>query len=980
VLYVDPQSNGAAEGTRANPFATVVAALATASPGDIVAVGRGDHVLAPFAIRSRVALVGACASETRFIASTASDTERFVDVTAAGVRMTDMTIMGARPGIGVSGGGRLSLSRVEVAATVGMALFAFGPDADLSMSDVVVRDTGLTPSGLGVGVSLGNGATAALSNVALIRNGSTGLMLTEAGTRATATDLIVADTLSPANSLGFTRGVDVGAGAELTLQRAAVEGNRAVGLFVSGTNASLAATDLFVTAGDPENAPIPYGYGLQASDGAQISLERAVLTHNYHAGVLAVGDGTSLELRDVIVSDTQASSYFARGAGVDAGAGTAVTASRVVLLRNAGFGFIQRDGAATLEDIVVARTGQRFDGVGGVGLRTIGGSLELTRSVLWENGAAAAIFAPRTAIALSDVRAADTLPQVETTSFGFILDGIGTLTRISATGNHDVGLSVSGGATDLKITDLRVSDTRHGGGSEGAGVVVNTEANADVKLSVDRAYIGNNDIRGVELTGVDSTVWLTDVTVANTRAIDGAMGEAIVLEPYDDGEPGTRSLHLTRALLQDNEGGGITLHGPGTELSFQDLAIPRGTAQNYVGDSLYLDASSHATGSRAMLSSSVRVFDSGTELMISDLAMTDPPTLGPEADQLGVAVFDATVSIERAEFRRRAQAAIAASCSSFSFETFACEPGAPSANLTLKDVVIRETAMGSGDPSWAAGLAALGGIVHVERTLFDGGQGAGIAAIGEMELDLRDVAVDGARSSSSSPRIGVSAERGVRLAGGSLRLTGNASAGLVAQSGATLRLADLVMTHNAAEPPPPPATYGSGLELGGGAEASIERVFACGNRGVTFLASDEGTELAISRATILSTLPAACSDSNCVDSPGGAGIVLRDRANGRLRDFELRSSSLAGLMILDDATTDARDGVIQANAIGINLQRTQVRLKEDLIDVTVAGNNIDYDRTEIAGPRGLEELDSIPYFEQLMRVMLRRKEHGPMAR
>jgi hypothetical protein len=94
-------------------------------------------------------------------------------------------------------------------------------------------------------------------------------------------------------------------GTKATFLRVRIEGNRLVGMAVTGSGTSLDATDLLVARTRSRAAGNVYGVGLQVQLGAIASVTRGAFLENRDIGISAVSPATKLDLTDVVVVDTQ---------------------------------------------------------------------------------------------------------------------------------------------------------------------------------------------------------------------------------------------------------------------------------------------------------------------------------------------------------------------------------------------------------------------------------------------------------------------------------------------------------------------------------------------------------------------------------------------------------------------------------------------------------------------------------------------------
>ncbi len=230
------------------------------------------------------------------------------------LELEDVAITHTQTSIGREGGfgllaydtASIEVTRVAIDDNRSAGVVISGP-ASMRGSDLLVRGTLPDPLDReGGGLNVQDGATLELERALIEGNHVTGVTIGQAeqpttATHATIRDLIVRDTAPQAAGGDFGYGVDLGSGAELTLERALLEGNHAVGMTLFD-GASLVATDLVVsgTLARPNDGTLGRGVTI---DQSRARIERARIARSYEVGVLGLGEST-IELVDVRVLDT----------------------------------------------------------------------------------------------------------------------------------------------------------------------------------------------------------------------------------------------------------------------------------------------------------------------------------------------------------------------------------------------------------------------------------------------------------------------------------------------------------------------------------------------------------------------------------------------------------------------------------------------------------------------------------------------------
>ncbi len=282
-----------------------------------------------------------------------SNQSRAIDAWGEGatVRMEDAVIRDTLPSADGSGGGGLfggdgavvELERVLFDRNRAAALYfdqqdPTTPDARVSLTDVVVRETGdeLATRRYGHGVAVRGPVRLAATRLHVVRSREVGIFV-EGGT-LTLSDVSVLDTLPRQPDGAFGAGLVVQ--GVVHLARARIARSRVSGITASGPGTSLHLTDVVIRDTQGQESDGTFGRALSVQDGAQGEATRLLVERSREVGVGVLGEGASLALSDAVVRDTSAracadSSCPERGSGVNAGAyaGGALRMSRFVVER-----------------------------------------------------------------------------------------------------------------------------------------------------------------------------------------------------------------------------------------------------------------------------------------------------------------------------------------------------------------------------------------------------------------------------------------------------------------------------------------------------------------------------------------------------------------------------------------------------------------------------------------------------------------------
>lgn len=581
VIFVRASGGGAGDGTRASPFRSIADAVAVATSGQTIALSKGrftERVDLPAAVTLR----GACVLET--ILDATDDSRAVVRSAVAGAAARDLTVDGAsNAGFGAVGagaeltvtdavvsnneylgtiasdGGRLVLSRVVVRGTrawagsdFGQGLFvqeggiieasrtviedntffgasAIGAGSRIVLTDSVIRDTQPQPDGeAGVGVYSVMDARVELTRVE-ITGSRDAAIAAEAGGHVVLAESIVRGTRGRVSDGEHGRGLSVYSGGTAEVRKTLFERNQTANVGIESASSSADLVDVVMREGLPSEGSGTGGRGLEVALGASATVTRALIANNVADGVLLY-EGT-LALEDAAIVDTQTSAGGRNGYGLSSAPGSMVTATRVLLERNAGAAVVVVGpaSAATFTDLLARETQDRgtADDVSGVGLDVRQGAVATVSRGVFEDHAVLGVtaFAPGTDLRLSDVVVRGTRGRAANELLGLGVAVVGgarlSIERALVEDNKLVGVYGQDEGTALTLTDLAIRDTHSSptAGRSGVGMLVTrTATGVATRVLVERARES-----GITLAqGAD--VMLGDVTVRET--LGAACGDA----------------------------------------------------------------------------------------------------------------------------------------------------------------------------------------------------------------------------------------------------------------------------------------------------------------------------------------------------------------------------------------------------------------------------------------------------------------------
>ena len=467
VLYVRPGATGG-DGSLALPFGTIRLAIGAASPGTVIALAKGtyDEIVN---LAKDVTLWGACAAETVIRSSLSTITYGVVRVGPVHAELRNVTVADASAtAIWLDVPGSVLTTRgVIVTEATSVAIRVMG-GALLDAHDLLVARTRPAASGLfGWALGVESGAHASVVRAVLDANAESAVGAWNAGSLAHLEDTAIQDTASrPVGTSGV--GVAVYEGAAVELVRCVVEGNHMEALGASGAGSTISVQDSVVRDTRPETSDDLFGLGIDASEGASITVSRCLLERNRQTALTAHGLGSSLQASDVVVRDTQPQlALGTNGTGAEAVDGGVIELARTTMREShaGGIASIGAGSVATVTDAVVTDTRpEPAAGVGGYGLFVSQtATLTATRAVVDANQNVGVLAASGATLGLDDVVVMGTAPRA---SDGALGQGVhvqagatATLRRVLVTQCREAGVVTTGAGTTTTLGDVVIRDT-----------------------------------------------------------------------------------------------------------------------------------------------------------------------------------------------------------------------------------------------------------------------------------------------------------------------------------------------------------------------------------------------------------------------------------------------------------------------------------------------------------------------------------------
>ncbi|WP_437521414.1 right-handed parallel beta-helix repeat-containing protein [Sorangium sp. So ce726] len=374
---------------------------------------------------------------------------------------------------------------------------AFILGSDATIETTIVRDTqpdseGIGGDGIVIQEYLRERANASLRAVLLSQNHELGVLVD--GSDATLEATVVRDTQQNRDgTMGFGIAIEHQHGrSNVTLRSSVVEKNRAFGISVVGSDATLEATVVRDTQPNRDGA---FGRGMAAfvdpdtQERSNVTLRTSLLDRNHDLGALVSGSDATFEA--TIVRDTRPASNGGAGYGIeihndgDTGERAKMTLRSSVVERNHEIGVLMSGSDTTIEATVVRDTqpGDDEDG-SGIAIQDNGDTREranvMLRASLVERNHNSGVLVLGSDATVEATVVRDTQPSRKGwRGHGIhIQDNDETLQRATATlrsvlveQNHAFGVTVF--SSDATIEASVVRDTQAGGdGTRGDGIAV----------------------------------------------------------------------------------------------------------------------------------------------------------------------------------------------------------------------------------------------------------------------------------------------------------------------------------------------------------------------------------------------------------------------------------------------------------------------------------------------------------------------------
>jgi|GEM_PF-1977467 len=552
IIHVSASAAAGGDGSSGSPFQTVSEAIAAAAPGGTVAVAAGTYA-EDITITKVVTLKGECAATTQLKFVLANN--------GAVVTLEDVTLSNpAGDGLAVANGGSVVGRRLHISAPSNTGAHVEGLGSNLVLEDSLVADS----EGVGVGVVLG--ATATLTRVRVTGSRGRGIEVNDADSAVTAEELRVDGTRGFAGTEAEGQGILVIGGADFSVTRAVVTGNRLFGVHAKAAATTLALDRVVIdgTLPDVNNA---FGGGVLVDTGANVMLDRVFIEGCRDTGLLATGSGTFVDAFQVVIADTQADvATLASGYGVVSDAGARVELRDVRVSRATHSGILAQTAELLMERVLIDNTNsQTSTGIRGNGLRATLGATVTGTSVRIHRAREVGMHVSGDG---TDARFVgflmdETLGQTAGNAYGWGIEHVsgGTLRLEGARVSDSRGYGIGAGAP-MTAFGLIVDKTVAIPTEQGVGVVV-----IGVAVTLESARVSSAAAWGLTSEGG------ADVTARGLLVDDGTGAETFDVVGGGLLASGNSRLSLSRVRATGNAGFGLFVQGPATQVDMTDGLI-----------------------------------------------------------------------------------------------------------------------------------------------------------------------------------------------------------------------------------------------------------------------------------------------------------------------------------------------------------------------------------------------------------------------
>ena len=346
-------------GTLLDATANLVAGSVSADPLDEEELSGGVSV----STGAHATLAGNTIRDNQMFGVNVAGSGSLVSATANLVAGTRTVQLESWTGFGVwaIGAGEILLAGNAIVDNESYGVFASGSVVDASGN--LIEGTRMVDAGYvaAAGIYGIDQASISLSSNLVDDNDMAGVMVTDPGTTLTSAGDLISGS-RPVEVLGeppaiFGTGLVVLESATATVDGTSVSGNSMVGVVAGGGDPGpqLVATRLLVFGTLPVAGTAGYGFGVQVTDGTDLTLTDSVISHSTGGGLLVDGAGTTASVSRTLILNTmkEAGGLAERGYGASVQKTAVLDLERSLIRGSSVSGFFAWQGTAHLTDVVV---------------------------------------------------------------------------------------------------------------------------------------------------------------------------------------------------------------------------------------------------------------------------------------------------------------------------------------------------------------------------------------------------------------------------------------------------------------------------------------------------------------------------------------------------------------------------------------------------------------------------------------------------
>ncbi len=451
------------------------------------------------------------------------------------------------------------------------------------------------------------------------QNAVVGIFAFDAGVTIELRETSIQDT-QPDQNGNYGYGVYVQNGARLELDACQVSRNTAIGVFATdtGSTADLWQTTVDDTQPDPDGR---YGYGVLVQDGAGLELDSCLVSGNAVYGIYVAEAGTTADLLETTIQRTQAGEHTDYGYGIQVMNGATLNAEDCVVEQSTktGLAAAGTDTSVFLRETSIQDTQPTANGGHGVGIQGSDGvSLELEACLVSANRAAGIFVQDEgTTATLRETTVQDTQPEQNgEAGYGIdVYDGASLVAEdCEVLRNTATGVLADEPGSNIVLRGTTIQDTwPHETRGDGYGIQVVDGAS----LQAESCLVSGNAMAGVVAID-DATVSLHETTVQDTQPDlygDSGFGIVVLQAASLSAQACDVLGSSTAGLVASGSGSAVTL----LETTIQDTRAG-GQKQDGFGIGVLQGASlsAEACAVEGNTSAAIFVSDSGSSAVLAD--------------------------------------------------------------------------------------------------------------------------------------------------------------------------------------------------------------------------------------------------------------------------------------------------------------------------------------------------------------------------